>query len=78
MKFAVFDDDMGQSMLVQQEQHTIRRENEQICNSTEETVGGSESVEKSDNNGATGWRYACTTEEEISEDSSINNHSDLA
>ena len=51
------DDDMKQSMLVQQEQHTIWRENEQLCNSTEETVGRSESVEKSDNNGATSWRY---------------------
>ena len=40
------DDDLGQSVLVQQEQHTIRRENEQLCNSTEATDGGSESVEK--------------------------------
>ena len=73
-----FDDVMGQSVLVQQEQHTIWRENEQLCNSTEEAVGRSESVEKSDNNGATGWRYSYTTEEENSEDGSINNHSDLA
>ena len=48
-----FDDDMGQSVLVQQEQHTIGRENEQLCNSSEAAVGGSESVENSDNDGRT-------------------------
>ena len=73
-----FDDAMGQSVLVQQEQHTIRREEEQLYNSTEATVGGSESVEKSDNDGRTGWRCSYTNEEENNEDSSINNNSDLA
>ena len=73
-----FDDDLGQSMLVQQEQHTIRRENEQLCNSAGETDGRSESVEKSDNDGTTGWRCSYTNEEENTEDSIINNNSDLA
>ena len=41
-----FDDDLGQSVLVQQEQHTIWRENKQLCNLAEETDGGSESVRK--------------------------------
>ena len=41
-----FDDDMGQSVLVQQEQHTIQRKNEQLCNSAEETDGKSESVRR--------------------------------
>ena len=40
------DDNLGQSVLIQQEQKTIRRENEQLCSSTEEIVGRSESVEK--------------------------------
>ena len=65
-------------MLVQQEQHTIRRENEQLCNSTEKTDGKSESVEKSDNDGMTGWRWSYQNEEENTEDSSINNNSDLS
>ena len=53
-KICDFDDDIRQSVLVQQGQHTIWRENKQLCNSTEETVGRSENVEKSDNNGMTG------------------------
>ena len=73
-----FDDDIGQSVLVQQEHHTIQRENEQLCNSAEETAGGSESVEKSDNDGTTGRRCSYTNEEENSEDGSINYNSDLA
>ena len=73
-----FDDDLGQSVLVQQEQHTIWRENEQLCNSAEETDGGSESVEKSDDNGMTGWRCSNTNEEKNTEDSIINNNSNMA
>ena len=73
-----FDDDTGQSVLVQQEQNAIWREEQQLYNTKEETVSGGESVEESGSNGATGWRYSCTTEEENIEDSSINNHSDMA
>ena len=51
-----FDDDMGQSVLVQQEQNAIWREEQQLFNTTEETVSGGESVEESGINGATGWR----------------------
>ena len=51
-----FDDDMGQSVLVQQEQNAIGREEQQLYNTTEETVSGGESVEESGNNEATGWR----------------------
>ena len=47
------DDDMGQSVLDQQEQHTIWREEEQLCNNQEEIVGRSESVENSDDDGET-------------------------
>ncbi len=50
------DDDMGQSMLVQQEQSAIWREEHQLFSTTEETVSGGESVEASDINGTTGWR----------------------
>ena len=42
-----FDDDMGQGVLVQQEQNVIWREEQQIFNATEETVRGGESVEES-------------------------------
>ena len=72
------DDDLGQRVLVQQEQHTIRRENEQLYNSAEEIVGGSESVENSDDEGMTGGRCSYTNEEENTEDSSINNNSNMA
>ena len=51
-----FDDDMGQSMLVQQEQKAIWREEQKLYNTTEETVRGSESVEDHDNIGTTGRR----------------------
>ena len=51
-----FDDDMGQSVLVQQEQNAIWREEQQLYNTTEDTVSGGESVEKRDNIGTTGWR----------------------
>ena len=51
-----FDDDMGQSVLVQQEQNAIWREEQQLFSTTEETVSGGESVEESDTNGTTGWR----------------------
>ncbi len=50
------DDDMGQSMLVQQEQNAIWREEQQLFNTTEETVSGGESVEESDTNETTGRR----------------------
>ena len=50
------DDDMGQSVLVQQEQNAIWREEQQLFSTTEETVSGGESVEESDTNGTTGWR----------------------
>ena len=50
-----FDDDMGQSVLDQQEQHTIWREEEQLYNNEEEIVGRSESVENSDDEGTTSW-----------------------
>ena len=73
-----FDDDLGQSVLVQQEQHNIRQENKQLCNLAEETAGGSESVEKSGDDGTTGWRYSYQNEVENTEDSIINNNSDLA
>ena len=75
------DDDLGQSVLVQQEQqeqHTIWQENEQLYNSAEETLCGSESVEKSNTDGTTGWRCSYQNEEENTEDSIINNNSDLA
>ena len=45
------DDDLGQSVLVQQEQHTFWRENEQLFNTTEETVAE-----------AKVWRKATTLE----------------
>ena len=38
------DDDMGQSMLVQQEQNAIWREEQQLFSTTEETASGGESV----------------------------------
>ncbi len=50
------DDDMGQSMLVQQEQNAIWQEEQQLFNTTEETVTGGESVEASNINRTTGWR----------------------
>ena len=50
-----FDDDMGQSVLGQQEQNTIWREEEQLCNNQEEIVGRSDSVKNRDNDGATSW-----------------------
>ena len=79
------DDHMWQSVLVKQEQTAIWREEQQlfsttqhIFNTTEETISRGESMEESDNNGETGWRYSSTTEEENSEDCSFNNHSNLA
>ena len=72
------DDNLKQSMLVQQEQKTIWQENEQLCNSAEEIVGGSESVENSDDEGTTGWRCSYQNEEENTEDSSINNNRNMA
>ena len=51
-----FDDDMGQSVLVQQEQNAIWQEEQQLFNTTEETVTGGESVEASNINRTTGWR----------------------
>ena len=51
-----FDDNMGQSVLVQQEQNAIWREEQQLFNTTEETVSRGESVEESGINGTTGWR----------------------
>ena len=50
-----FDDDMGQIELDQQEQHTLQREEEQLCNNKEDIVGRSESVENSDDEGTTSW-----------------------
>ena len=73
-----FDDDMGQSVLVQQEQNTIWQDEEHLCNNKEEIVGGSESVENSDNEGTTSWRCSYQDEEENTEDSSFNNNSDMA
>ena len=55
-KICNFDDDMGQSGLIQQEQNVIWQEEQQLYNTTEETVSRSESVEDSDTNGTTGWR----------------------
>ena len=58
-ELCTFDDDMGQSMLVQQKQNAIwqeEQEEQQLFNTTEETVNGGESVEESGINGATGWR----------------------
>ena len=49
-KFAILNDDLGQSVLVLQGHHSIWRKNEQLCTSAEETDGGGESVEKSDDN----------------------------
>ena len=48
-----FDDDMGQSVLDQQEQNTIWRE--ALYNKEEEIVGGSVSVETSDDDGTISW-----------------------
>jgi len=50
------DDDMGQSLLVQQEQNAIWQEEQQLFSTMDETVSGGESVEESSNNRATGWR----------------------
>ena len=50
-----FDDDLGQSVMDQQEQHTIWQEEELLCNNEEVIVSGSESVENSDNEGTTSW-----------------------
>ena len=50
------NDGVGQSVLVQQEQNAFWREEQQIFNTTEETVSRGESVEDSDNNGTAGWR----------------------
>ena len=72
------DDDMGQSVLDQQEQHTIWREEKQLCNNQEEIVSGSESVENSDDEGATNWRCSYQNEEENTEDGSFNNNSNMA
>ena len=77
-KICNFDDDMGQSVLVQQEQNAIWREEQQLYNTTEETVSGSESVEKSNDIRTTSWRCRYSNEEENSEDSIINNNSDMA
>ena len=77
-KICNFDDDVGQSVLVQPKQNTIWREEQQIFNTAEETISRGENMEESDNNGETGWRYSSTIEEENSEDSSFNNHSNLA
>ena len=51
-----FDDGMGQSVLVQQEQNAIWQEEQQLYNTMEETVSGGESVEKCDNIRMTGRR----------------------
>ena len=49
------DDDMGQSVLDQQKEHTIWREEEQLCNNQEEIARGSESLENSNDEGTTSW-----------------------
>ena len=49
------EDDIGRSMLDQQEQHTIWREEEQLCNNMEEIFGGSKSVVISNDEGMTSW-----------------------
>ena len=72
------DDDMGQSVLDQKEHNTIWQEEEQLCNNQEEIVGGSESVENSDDDGATSWRCSYQNEEENIDGSSINNNSNMA
>ena len=61
------DDDVGQSELVQQEQNAIWQEEQQVFNTTEETISGGESMEESGNNRETGWRYSSTTEERWSQ-----------
>ena len=50
------DDGMGQSVLVQQEQHTIWQEEQQIFNATEETVSEGKSLEESNDLRTTSWR----------------------
>ena len=50
------DDDMGQSVLVLQEQNAIWREEQQLFSTMEETASGGESVEASAINETTGWR----------------------
>ena len=59
-----FDDDMVQSVLDQQEWNTIWREEEQPCNNQEDIVGGGESVENSNDDGATNQRCSYQNEEE--------------
>ena len=73
-----FDDGMGQSVLVQQEQNAIWQEEQQLYNKTEETAGGSGSVKKSNNIRTTSWRCWYSNEEENTEGSIINNNSDMA
>ena len=77
-KICNVDDVKGQSVLVQQEQNAIWREEQQIFNTTEVTVSRGESVEESDINGTTGWRCLHSNEEENAEDSSINTNSNMA
>ena len=57
------DDEVGQSMLVQQEQNAIWREEQQLFNTTEETDGGSESLEKRNEKRTTSWRCRDSNEE---------------
>ena len=51
-----FDDEVGQSMLVQQEQNAIWRAEQHIFNTTEETDDRSESMEKRNEKRMTSWR----------------------
>ena len=72
------DDEVGQNVLVEQEQNAIWREEQQIFNATEETVSRGESVEESNDLQTTSWRCRYSNEEENSEDSTINNNSNMA
>ena len=50
------DDDMGQSVLVQQEQNAIWQAEQQLFNTTDETDGRSESLEKRNEKRTNSWR----------------------
>ena len=57
------DDEVGQSVLVQQEQNAIWRAEQQLFNTTEETDGGSKSLEKRNVKRMTSWRCRDSNEE---------------
>ena len=73
-----YDDEMGQSMLVQQEYKAIRCEEQQISNTTEEIDGWSNSMENRNKNGTNSRRSWDKIEEQNAEDYSININSNMA